>query len=500
MNYAALVFWALIAWSATARPGTLLILLIASIPFASLALLPPEIAAGMSILPQTMFAVLLILKVLAPEVITLSPKLVSALRFKRLGYLALFLLVGIVATVIMPKLFVGEVIVVPMKAGGKMDLLSPIQANFTQSGYVALSVLTAFAVTLMSDEPGFAATLLMSVLAGGMVCIATGLIDFAAAFSGTESLLEPFRNAGYAYLTDVQLGGVRRIVGFTPEASEYGAICVQFSAALALLRHLYAQGSRRMLATIVACGLAVMGLLSTSSTAYGGLAVLGLAYAANWLARVVTSEPASRGALLSEMLVGLGLVIALLIVLISHAGLFDPLLDLVGEVIFNKPQTSSFYERSEWNSVAWDAFTSTRGLGIGFGSTRASNWFAAVVSSSGLIGAALMGVFLIQIFSKRPTWRTPFFMELLRGLKLTLLPALAMEGVAAPGPDFGLWIAVVFGAITGLAAVNPTRSPIAHLPTDGRTLAHDGRTLSPTTRRTSRNWRRIVKPAPRTSF
>jgi hypothetical protein len=498
MNYPALVFWALITWSATARPGTLLILLVASIPFASLALLPPEIAGGMSILPQMMFAVVLVLKVLAPEAIALSSKLVSALRFQNLGYLGLFLLVGIVATVIMPQLFVGEVIVVPMKTGGKLDLLSPIQANFTQSGYVTLSVLTAVSVTLMSDEAGFAGTLLMSALAGGIVCIATGLIDFAAALSGAESLLEPFRNAGYAYLTDVQLGGVRRVVGFTPEASAYGAICVQFSAALALLRHLYAQGRQRMLATIVACGLAVMGLLSTSSTAYGGLAVLGLAYGANWVTRAVTSEPAGRGALLSEMLVGFGLVIALLVILISHASLFDPLLDLVGEVIFNKPQTSSFYERSQWNSVAWDAFTSTGGLGVGFGSTRTSNWFAAVVSSSGLLGTALMGVFLIQIFSKRPTWRTPFFMDLLRGLKLTLLPALAMEGVAAPGPDFGLWIAVVFGAITGLATVHPTRSPIDHLPTDGRTLAHDGRTLS--TRRTSRNWRRTVKPAPRISF
>ena len=33
-------------------------------------------------------------------------------------------------------------------------------ANFTQSGYVALSVMTALAVTLMADEPGFAETLL----------------------------------------------------------------------------------------------------------------------------------------------------------------------------------------------------------------------------------------------------------------------------------------------------------------------------------------------------
>ena len=62
-----------------------------------------------------MFAVVLILKVVAPHVMTLSPKFLSALQFRSLGYLALFLLVGIVATFIMPRLFGGEVVVFPMR-------------------------------------------------------------------------------------------------------------------------------------------------------------------------------------------------------------------------------------------------------------------------------------------------------------------------------------------------------------------------------------------------
>ena len=69
MNYPALVFWVLIVWSVTARSGTVLALLLASIPFAILALLPVTITSGMSILPQSMFAVVLILKVVAPQVL-----------------------------------------------------------------------------------------------------------------------------------------------------------------------------------------------------------------------------------------------------------------------------------------------------------------------------------------------------------------------------------------------------------------------------------------------
>ena len=223
MNYPALIFWVLIAWSVTASPGTVLVLLLASMPFASLALIPPEIV-GMSILPQSMFAVVLILKVLVPQLMPLSPKLLTALRLRNLGFLALFLLVGTVATMIMPKLFVGrDRHNADARSDQGPDLLRPTLQNFTQFGYVTLSVMTVFAVTLIADEPGFTETLLAGVLAGGIVCIVTGLIDLAAASAGMESLLEPFRNADYAYLTEAEIAGLKRVVGFTPEASAYGS-------------------------------------------------------------------------------------------------------------------------------------------------------------------------------------------------------------------------------------------------------------------------------------
>ncbi len=474
---------------------TLLVLMVASMPFASLALLPPESAAGMSILPQSMFVVILILKVLAPEVIAAISEIHDQFcGFRQLGCLVLFLLVGIVATVIMPRLFQGEVIIVPMRANKAADLLSPIQANFTQSGYMALSVMTTMAVTLMADDPGYAGILLTSILAGGLVCIATGLVDFAAASTGMESLLEPFRNAGYAFLVDVELAGVKRIVGLTPEASTYGALCVQFAAALALLRNLYAEGRQRILATIATIGLVLMAVLSTSSTAYAGLSVLGLAYAANWIRRAVMSSPSGRSGLLSELLVGVGLIVAFLVILIVRANMLDPLVNLINEVIFNKPNSSSFYERSYWNSVAWNAVNSTWGLGAGFGSTRTSNWFASVVSNTGLIGAALMGIFLAQTFSRRATWRTPLAVEMLPALKLSLLPPLLMLGISAPGADFGPWVGFLFGAIAGIAASRNTYGNFAAgapMSVPGGKRATVGRAFGQIMRsKTTRGWRR----------
>ena len=505
MNIPVLIFWAVIAWSFTASNSTVLVLLLASIPFGSLALLPPGII-GMSLLPQSMFAVVLILKVLSPQVMPLSSKLWAALQLHHLGYLALYLLVGAVATMIMPRLFGGEVVIVPMRDIWGAEMLSPVTANFTQLGYVTLSVLTAFAVMLMADEPSFTRTLLTSVLTGGIVTVATGLIDIAAVATGLEGMLKPLRNADYAYLTSAEIVGVRRVVGFTPEAATYGSICVQFLAGIALLRTLY-EGRQRVLATTCAASLGVLAVFSTSSTAYLGLAVLAAVYAVNWVRRAILSSSLGQSGLVMELLVGLGVAATLLVIWIINPKLFDPLINLVEEQIFNKPLSSSFYERSFWNTTAWNAVLSTWGLGVGFGSTRTSNWFAAVVSNAGLLGAVFMALFLVQTFLRRPIWRTPLSSELVPALKLSLIPALLMACVVTAGPDFGIWTGIVFGAIAGIAAFRPRHSSVViglddgSLPMGATGISGSGRrafgrTIAPGRRRNNGSNR----PAPRPSF
>ena len=186
--------------------------------------------------------------------------------------------------------------------------------------------------------------------------------------------------------------GVRRVVGFTPEASTYGSICVQFLAAIALLRTLY-EGRQRVLATTCAASLGVLAVFSTSSTAYLGLAVLAAVYAVNWIRRAILSSSLGQSGLVVELLVGLGVAATLLVIWLINPKLFDPLINLVDEQIFNKPLSSSFYERSFWNTTAWNAVLSTWGLGVGFGSTRTSNWFAAGCEQCGTAWCSFYGTF-----------------------------------------------------------------------------------------------------------
>jgi hypothetical protein len=450
MIYPTLLFWALVPFCVMAPAGAVLVILLASIPFAGFAVIPINLVGGLAILPQSIFATMLVLKVVASRLTPLSSSLVTALQLRNLGFLALFLLVGTVATLIMPRLFLGDIVIHPLREAWKFDTLKPSLGNLTQLCYVALSVMTAFAVTLLADEPRFIKTLLTGMLAGGVVCIITGLVDIGASSAGLQDLLKPFRNAEYVFITSAGTAeGARRVVGFTPEASAYGPICVQFATALALLRTLR---TRRVLITVVLFGLVVMAYLSTSSTAYVGLAVLALAYGTNLIRRALFSPAPGQIGLMWDFLAGFVLAVALLLILIARADLLDPLFSVVQEMILNKPLTSSYYERTDWTNTAWNTVASTWGLGIGFGSTRTSNWFAAIVSQTGLLGAALMGIFLILIFFRRPTWPTSLSAELLPILRLSLLPALAMAGINTAGPDFGIWIGVVFGAIGGLLA------------------------------------------------
>jgi hypothetical protein len=125
--------------------------------------------------------------------------------------------------------------------------------------------------------------------------------------------------------------------------------------------------------------------------------------------------------------------------------------------------------------------------------------------SAGLLGALFMGAFLVQTFFRRSISRTPLSVELLWALKLSLLPALVMAGVDSSGPDFGIWMGVVFGAITGLAAYDPRRSAVnpgvakRSIRSVGGRRAN-GWSKSPTPLRNLPRDNGPDKPAPRPSF
>ncbi|WP_216073106.1 hypothetical protein, partial [Acinetobacter nosocomialis] len=92
----------------------------------------------------------------------------------------------------------------------------------------------------------------------------------------------------------------------------------------------------------------------------------------------------------------------------------------------------------------------TLGLGVGLGSARASNWFIALLSNTGAIGAALMLGFVAQTFMRKPPPGDPLRTEFAWALKAVLLLALVMGALAGTSADFGVGIAAVYGMLNGL--------------------------------------------------
>jgi len=213
-----------------------------------------------------------------------------------------------------------------------------------------------------------------------------------------------------------------------------------------------------MAATVTGVSLIVMALLSTSSSAYAGLAILGAAIILNVGRRMISVSRVSRSGLGLELVAVFASFVVILAALIVQPEVFDPLLRIVDEIIFNKATSDSYLERSFWNQIGWNAFWSTYGLGVGLGSTRTSNYFIAVISNTGFLASGCFFIFLLQTFFRR-SFASIQSSELVSALKFTIIPSLGMAALGSATPDFGPDLGLIFGAITGLslqAGASPT--------------------------------------------
>jgi len=424
----------------------------------TLSLNPSE--GGINILPGSVCAALLVCKiVLVPARL---PKAVNAaLEPGKLSILFVFLAYALFTAYVLPRLFARMVEVVPINTESNWPVaLTPISANYSQSAYLALSAGVVLAFFLKGESHSFRRHFLQAALAGGLALIATGIADFALTASGHSDLLEPFRNAKYALLTNAEIAGDKRIVGLMPEASAYGSACVISIAVLAFLRPCMENSwLRNLLAPLVIAGLVTMAAGSLSSTAYGGLGIFAAVYAVNWIRRVLKPDAPGRGALKWEAIAAVTALVVVLAVLALASDLMTPVYERLDTLIFRKSESSSFEDRARFTKTAMDAFFATDGLGVGLGSVMTSNWFVAILSSTGVFGAALLFGFLLRLYILRCPVQDPQTQEFAMALKFALVPYFAMMAVAGSTPDFGFEAAAVMGLLASLTSTGTTLCP-----------------------------------------
>jgi hypothetical protein len=404
--------------------------------FGALAAIPTAVTAGVTITATSLGFLILI-----AQFILLTgwrEILECVLSFRRLALLSLFLAQAMVCTTFLPWLFGGEIYIYPMRSDGPVSQLVPVgysTANVTQVFYLAMSYCLAVFVSVRNQQGGFEPVFRKAILGLSALMIITGLLDLA----GANAFLELFRNASYALAGDTSIGDTKRVVGAMPEASAFGYVCASLFSILLLMRKTIGPS----LGWAICCaGMGVFSILSTSSTAYGMMAATFAAFTVQVLIRLFLDGRVEQNRAAIELVfVIIGGILAVELALyIDKIG--TQLYYLVNNLVLNKSSSSSFEERTRWTRIAFEAFVSSYGLGIGVGTARTSNGFVNVIASTGAAGAIFFAAFIIKLFVIKPKCATA---NESYATVLALFAPLFGLALSSTSPDFGPFTAVLFG-------------------------------------------------------
>lgn len=443
-----LIFWVAAVYCVIRGPVAIIYLLFISMPFGAFAVMPPAMSAGMTLTPAPMAGLLLIGRVFA-SLKGIDYLFSLIMKPQRLTLLLGFWVAALFTTIFMPRLLARRIEVIPLKVEGftATAFLAPTSQNISQLCYMTISVLSVCAFTYVLRDRDARRHALRALCIGGGVLVATGFLDFATQYVPIGPLLEPFRTATYALLTDAEILGAKRVVGLMPEASAFGGTTVGFLSAVYFFRRAANDAgiSFSKLNTLALLLLALI-WLSTSSAAYVGLFVFLVAAAMEWMWRGAAMSRGStlRKGMTGELLVVTALVVAVAVVTVVDTSIWTPLFDTLDETILQKNTTSSFEERGTWTSVSWQAFVDSGGLGVGLGGTRASNSVVSMFSNVGLLGGLLYYAF-VGLSLLRPLPRSDMeSAACLHGARWTFLAPFATSVLAGTTPDFGTFNAFLY--------------------------------------------------------
>ncbi|SMF93353.1 hypothetical protein SAMN02949497_0631 [Methylomagnum ishizawai] len=383
------------------------------------------------ILPAVLLMPFLIWKAIANRGISLSPRLIT---YPEPGFwLLLLVLWEVLSAIGLPRLFSGETYVFSTNRGviGGVALmpLKPLSTNLTQSIYALLGLACFLSVRSLLDSERRMAGMRDAVLLLAMLNIWAGVLQLAENNLGFPSVLNLFRNASYATFTGGEVGGLLRIYGTFPETSAFSSFTL---ALFAFTASLCRDGVRGVYSGIVALASLGLLLMTTSSTAYAGLLIYGTLATAVALAQAYWHRQALYLGP-TTLMVGV-VVLAGCFLALSQPRIFSRIFEFFDLTLVNKLDSASGRERSLWNQQAWVNFIDTYGLGIGFGSARASSFPMALLSNIGVIGVGLFTLFCSRLFA------VPVFVES------------ATVAAVARAARHGLMAVLVAGAISGTMA------------------------------------------------
>lgn len=359
-------------------------------------------ALGGSSIPPVQFALMFVfLRIMVPKG-GLYGRLPDAVRAN--AWLALFCFYGIANAFIGPRLFGGVINVYPMRPlpdSGLFDVmpLGPTSQNLTAGTYLLGTFLLALAAYIFCRGRGGAKILVDASIWSGWFFIVTGLLDLISRGTPLEETLSIFRNGDYVQM-NVEVDGFVRIRGLLPEASTYAGMCFTF---FVINAELWYRSIRPGSTGLLAIALAVMLVMSTSSTAYVALACYMLAFLLRALA---IPGVAPKGKVPSVAIVAFAILFLVAVLLAMVPALPEAVYRMILAMTVEKSASDSGQQRLFWAMQGVQGLIRSYGLGIGPGSFRSSSTITAILGSMGLIGIASFALYLLAVLqpSRRSTW------------------------------------------------------------------------------------------------
>ncbi len=355
------------------------------------------------------------------------------------------------SSIVMPRLFEGEVLVWPQKVTAFFvrSPLAPNAGNITQDMYLLADALLTVTAALYLTRPGkLLARLVDCYFVSALIVVAIALWQFAGAMLHIPYPDQIFlSNPGWTILSDQTMGWLNRLNGpFSEPAALSGYMCGALSAAGWVVLN----GDRRLLPQLTFWGALIVALLTTASTGYITLAAMGTLL-------VLRSTLAASPALRWRMAAGLALVLVLGGLAVGLVPVAAPGVAreaaLVLESTLNKTQSSSYQARSTVDQDSLQEMGATYGLGVGWGSNRSSSLLPGLCAAIGLwgIGGLVWFALLLTHRARRAMRLTadPTLHYAIRGSAAALISNLISALLAGPtisSPDFYLLLAMLVAA------------------------------------------------------
>lgn len=371
---------------------------------------------------------------------------------------------ALLSSLIMPRLFAGDVMVWPQKISVflTMSPLAPNAGNMTQDLYLLANALLAVTAALYLTRDGAGLGRLLDwYFISGLLVVGLALWQFAGntlhVWFPTSFFLS---NPGWSELSDQKFGSLIRLNG---PFSEPSSLSAYLSASVCASGWVILNGARGLLPRLLFwLGLGVV-LLCTATTGYATLALMALLLLAR---TALSARPSMRRRVLGGLLIFSVLGgIAVTAVPVVAPGVAREA-SLIVTTTLNKQQSSSYDDRTTADLDAIHAMQNTYGLGVGWGSNRSSSLLPGLLAEVGIwgvFGFAWAGIALG--FFARGALQVSENTELRRVIRaasaavLSSLVSALLSGPTITSPDFFLLLALL-AAAAARARYEATPAPV----------------------------------------